>query len=231
MERVSRTLELRFKAAVHELRKRKVPFAVAGGLAADLYRREPRLTMDVDLVILTESHGKETGVAVIEALGLRAGIARKADLDGGPLFAIKRRNTEPCMIVGRSAAKESAEGVDILLPAIPWVKEAVRRAQANEVDFGFGRIPALTIEDVVLSKLCALMAARMRAKDLDDLQSIFEAGHDVDVPYLAGQMRRLKIIVARAAEPFLPDTIRQLSRDTVRDSGRLRQISGSKKRL
>jgi hypothetical protein len=47
----------------------------------------------------------------------------------------------------------------------------VRRAQANEVDFGFGRVPALTIEDVVLSKLYALMAARLRAKDLDARQS------------------------------------------------------------
>lgn len=204
------SLEQLFKAAVRELRKRNVTFAVAGGLAADLYRREPRLTMNVDLVILTESHGKETGVAVIEALGLRAGIVRKADLAGGPLCAIKRRNTEPCMIVGRSAAKESGEGVDILLPAIPWVKDAVRRAQVNEVDFGFGRIPALTIEDVILAKLCALMASPLRAKDLDDLQSIFESGHDIDVPYLAGQMRRLKVIVPRTAKTFLPGKILQL---------------------
>jgi primosomal protein N' (replication factor Y) len=55
------------------------------------------------LVILTASRGSETAVSVIEALGLRASIARKADLAGGPLFAIRRRNTEPCMIVGRPA--------------------------------------------------------------------------------------------------------------------------------
>jgi hypothetical protein len=210
------SLEQLFEAAVRELRKRNVPFAVAGGLAADLYRREPRLTMDVDLGILTESHGKETGVAVIEALGLRAGIARKADLDGGPLFAVRGRNTEPCMVVGRSASKEFAEGVDILLPAIPWVKDAVRRAQANEVDFGFGGVPVLTIEDVILSKLYALMASRLRAKDLDDLQSIFETGHPLDVPYLAGQMRRLKVTPPRTAEAFLPESIRQLCRDASR---------------
>ncbi len=210
------SLERLFRAAVRELRSRHVPFAVAGGLAADLYRREPRLTMDVDLVILAESSGMETATAVIEALGLKGGIVRKADLAGGPLFAIKRRNTAPCMIVGRPEGKADAEGVDILLPAIPWAGEAVRRAQANEVDFGFGRVPALTIEDVVLSKLYALMGARLRAKDLDDLQSIFEAGHDLDTPYLAGQMRRLNVVVPRTAEAFLPETVLQLSRDTAR---------------
>ena len=210
------SLDELFRAAVLELRERNVLFAVAGGFAADLYRHDPRLTMDVDLVILTKSQGTETAVSVIEALGLRAGIARKADLAGGPLFAIRKRNTEPCMIVGRPFGEASAQGVDILLPAIPWVTDAVQRAQANAVDFGFGPVPALTLEDVILAKLYALGAARLRAKDLDDLQSIFEAGHQVDVPYVAGQMRRFEITIPSAAQPFLPDTVLQLSRDILR---------------
>lgn len=41
-----------FRSAVAELRVREIPFAVAGGFAADLYRREPRVTMDVDIAIL-----------------------------------------------------------------------------------------------------------------------------------------------------------------------------------
>ena len=210
------SLDELFRTAVLELRKRNVLFAVAGGFAADLYRREPRLTMDIDLGILTESRGMETAVSVIESLGLRAGIARKADLAGGPLFAIRRGNSEPCMFVGRPAGAASAEGVDILLPAIPWVRDAVQRAQANNVDFGFGPVPALTLEDVILSKLYSLMAARLRAKDLDDLQSVFDAAHDVDLPYLAGQMRRFEVTVPRAAECFLPVSLVQLSRDGVR---------------
>ena len=65
---------------------------------------------------LAESRAAETAVSVIEALGLHAGIARQADLAGGPLFAIWRRNTEPCMVIGRPEGKPSAEGVDLLLP-------------------------------------------------------------------------------------------------------------------
>ncbi len=205
------SLDKLFKAAVTELRKRNIRFAVVGGFAADLYRREPRLTLDIDLGILTETRAGETAIAVIEALGLRPGMVRKADLAGGPLFAIRRRNTEPCMIVGRPAGAGVAEGVDFLLPAIPWVRDAVQRAQANEVDFGFGPVPTLTLEDVILSKLYALMSARLRAKDLDDLQSIFEADPELDLPYLAGQMRRFDIVIPPAAEPFLPGVLLRLS--------------------
>jgi hypothetical protein len=212
-------LERLFRAAVRELRERKILFAVAGGFAADLYRNAPRLTADVDLVILTESHGMETAIEVIEALGLQAGVARKADLAGGPMFAIRRGDTEPCMVIGRAAGHPSAEGVDILLPSIPWAKDAVQRAQSNEVDFGFGPVPALTVEDVVLSKLYSLMASQLRAKDLDDLQSIFAAGVEPDLAYLAGQMQRFGITIPTAARPFLPASLAQLSRDVLR-SGR-----------
>jgi len=216
------SLEALFKDAVGALRKRDVLFAVAGGLAADLYRREPRLTMDVDLVIVSESHDAKTAISVIESLGLQPAVAREADLAGGPLFAIRRGNTKPCMIVGRREGDSSGEGVDILLPALPWVATAVRRAQDNQVDFGFGAVPALTIEDVILSKLFALNAACLRAKDLDDLQSIYDAADDdIDAAYLSGQMRRFNITVPRKAEPFLDDQILKISRDIVRtDKGR-----------
>ena len=210
------SLEALFRAAVRELQERRVLFAVAGGLAADLYRREPRLTMDVDVAIFTESHGKETAVSVVEALGLHAGIARKADLAGRPLFTIRQRRTEPCMIIGRRKDKETEEGVDILLPAVPWVKNAVDRAQGNLVDFGFGPVPALSLEDVILSKLYSLGASQLRAKDLDDLQSIFAVGHELDVPYLAGQMQRMELTIPKAARPLLPETLLRLSRDVLR---------------
>lgn len=206
------SLETLFRSAVCELRHRDVQFAVAGGFAADLYRMQPRVTMDVDLVVLTDAHPLETAVSVIEALGLHAGIARKADLDGGPLFAIRRHNTEPCMIVGRTEGTSGGEGVDILLPAIPWVRDAVLRAQSNLVDFGFGPVPVLSVEDVVLSKLYALRASPLRAKDLDDLQSIFEAGHELDTAYLAGRIQQFGIAIPAAAKPLLPKVLLKLAR-------------------
>ncbi len=212
------TLEDLFKQAAEALRERGVAFAVAGGFAVDLYRREPRLTMDVDFAILTEGDEVKTAISVVESLGLRAGVAREADLAGGPLFAIRRQTTRPCMVVGRPPDNPSGEGVDILLSAMPWVESALKRAQANEVDFGFGPVPTLTLEDAILSKLHALK--RLRAKDLDDLQSIFEAEQEIDISFLAGQMHRFGVVIPRQTEPFLPDWLVRLSRDITGTSSR-----------
>jgi hypothetical protein len=212
------TLEKLFKQAADALRERGVPFAVAGGFAMDLYRGEPRLTIDVDLAILAGKEGVQVATSVVESLGLRAEITREADLAGGPMFAKRRKSTKPCMIVGRPPGDPGGEGVDILLPEIPWVESALHRARANDVDFGFGPVPTLTLEDAVLSKLYALN--RLRAKDLDDLQSIFEVDHEIDAAYLAGQMRRFGVTIPRQAEPFLPDWILKLSRDIRRSKQR-----------
>ncbi|MBT3192256.1 MAG: hypothetical protein HN341_06845 [Verrucomicrobia bacterium] len=163
-----------------------------------------------------EHHALQTAKRIMKNLGLEAGVAREADLAGGPLLAIQRRSTKACMVVGRPKGEPSGVGVDLILPTMPWVTGAVERAQENTVDFGFGLLPVLILEDLVLSKLWALGAAQVRAKDLDDLQSIFDAGHNIDIPFIAEHMHRLNITVPRAAEPFLPDIILKISRDIIR---------------
>lgn len=210
------SLKALFKSAVAELRKRDISFAVAGGFAADLYRLEPRLTMDVDLVILVDSKAVDTASEVIRSLGLHPGVVRTADLAGGPMFAIRRKSSKPCMVVGRKKGELSGEGVDILLPEIPWAEQAVIRAQDNQVDFGFGDVPALTVEDVVIAKLFAIQAPDLRAKDLDDLQSIFAAGYTLNIPYLAGQMVRLKLAIPDKARPLVPEPLLALDKDNRR---------------
>jgi hypothetical protein len=57
------------------------------------------------------------------------------------------------MVVGRRKGESAGEGVDILLPEIPWGEQAIVRTRNHEVDFGFGKVPVLTVEDVVLAKL------------------------------------------------------------------------------
>lgn len=203
-------LEHLFEQAVVELTKRKIPFAVAGGFAMGLYRGEPRLTMDVDFAVCTGMNHHKLAIAVVESLGLKFAVARKADLDGGPAFLIKSGKSKPCIIVGRVADSGSSMGVDLMLPELCWVEEAVARAQDNKVDFGFGPVPTLTREDAILSKLCALQ--KLRAKDLDDLQSIFETDSDVDHAYLSGQIKRYGVFIPVAARPFLPSWLIRLAR-------------------
>ncbi len=210
------SLESLFRDTVSALHERDILFAVAGGMAANLYRMESRLTMDVDFVIMIESRAMQVAISVLESIGLEAGVAREADLAGGPMFAIRRGNTKPCMVIGRRHGDTAGVGIDIILPAVPWAKDATRRAQDNLVDYGFGLIPVLTAEDVILSKLYALNSAKLRVKDLDDLQSIYELKADIDLAYLSGQMRKFNIIIPKAAEPFLDDQILKVARDMVR---------------
>ena len=210
-----------FESAVKELKRRRISFAVAGGFACNLYRRETRLTMDVDLVILADGDAETDAAAVILSLGLRPQTVRQADLAGGPLFAIRGKSTQPCIVAGRQAEAVTGPGLDILLPTLPWAANAVNRAQANTVDFGFGVVPTLTLEDVIIAKIYALGSVPIRAKDLDDLQTILATDQDIDMAYLAGQLRRFKLTIRPDARPFLPAWLLKMVRDNGRADRRL----------
>lgn len=167
--------------------------------------------MDVDLAILADE-GERLAEQLLKSLGLGAAVARKADLAGGPLFAIKARNTPVCMVVGRIQGKPEKGGVDILLPAVPWVAEAVERAQLNLIDFGFSPVPVLTLEDFILSKLFALTGSPVRPKDMDDLQSIHSSGHSIDSAYIGGKAKEYGIKLPKSVRPFVPDVYLELVR-------------------
>jgi hypothetical protein len=210
------TLEGLFEAVVRELRARNVTFAIAGGLAADLYRVNHRLTGDVDVLLLAGDQTLEMAEEILRALSLKPAIAREADLAGGPLFAIRGGRTKPCMVVGRPEGKPHGLGVDILLPTLAWVTDAVRRAQQNPVDFGFGSVPTMLVEDVIIAKLAALKNCSSRFKDLDDLSSIFQKGELLDMPYLTGQMQRFSLALPKVVRAEAPEPLRLISRDIER---------------
>lgn len=193
-------------------------FALAGGLAVDLYRAEPRLTMDVDLAIATLStvDPVKAAAGIIEALGLSAGIVREADFAGGPLFAIKQKRTAPVMVVGRPKNKPQGPGLDILLPRLPWTGQAIKRAEDHLVDFGFGPIPVLRLEDVIVSKLYALQASDLRAKDMDDLQSIYAGNPEPDIAYISGQIGEVGLKLSPMAMRLIPHPLKKMCREAMR---------------
>jgi hypothetical protein len=121
------------------------------------------------------------------------------------------------MIVGRRAGEPGQPGLDILLPAIPWVPDAVRRAQNNRIDYGFGATPTITIEDVIVAKLAALRAFPSRWKDLDDLTSIFSTRSELDLVYLTGQMRRFDLVLPEALRGAAPDLLARTSREVEKE--------------
>lgn len=188
----------RLKQAIEYLEQNQIEYALAGGLVASLYRKQPRATSDIDLAILTADVKKVE--ELLAALNLDVHPLRKANLEGGPAFAIKRQTTPVYMLCGRS--KDEMVGVDFILSNMPWVVQALDRARANQIDFGFGPIFCITVEDLILSKLYSVKNQSTRFMDLDDIRSIFEATDDLDWLYLNHQIKQLHLSIPDVLKPF-----------------------------
>lgn len=207
-----KTLADQLRNAVSILQKEKIRFALAGGLIASLYRKQERMTKDLDLLFFAEGRIVDKAFFVLEKLGLEPNPIRMAQLAGGTMHSIKNKTSEVAMVCGLPPKDSGAIQVDFLLPIIPWFESALFRSEKNLVDFGFGKIPCLTVEDVILSKLFAFENQTTRFKDLDDLQSIFQSGIQLDLNYLSDkfEMWKLKLPVALGAE--VPAVLRKLEK-------------------
>lgn len=198
-----------FKKVVATLKTSNVDYALAGGLVASLYRDTTRTTNDLVFLIIAEKETDKIASTIIKQFHLEPHVLRKADLEGGPLFAIKRKNTPPCIIAGRTKDKI---GLDFILPTMPWFQEAIARAKSNAIDFGFGPVPCLTTEDIIISKLYSLQNDGTRFNDLDDLKSIFKAQTELDLSYICGQIQKLRLSIPKSLKEFAPKPMLLISK-------------------
>jgi hypothetical protein len=176
-------------------------------MAASIYRTEERTTKDLDFLLFAEPRTEQVAKEIITSFGLNPRIATEADLAGGPLFAIKRKSTPANIIVGTNSKDPRAIGLDFILPKIPWAKDAIERAQHNCIDFGFAKIPTMTVEDLIVAKLYAMSPGKQREKDVDDVRSIFSAGHQMDLAYLRGKIKEHSLWIPPALKEDLPKVL------------------------
>ncbi len=205
-------LSEQLKVVVGLLQSSKVRYALAGGLVASLYRQNARMTADLDFLILSGSSSETEAKKILNACGLEAFEVRKAQLEGGPKHAIKSRSSPVLLIAGRPAEPKAQVGVDFLLPGFPWFESALGRAEGNRIDFGFGPIPCLTAEDIVLSKIYASANRSDRFQDFDDIKEIFAAGRSLDLNYLSDQIRALDLRIAVQLKDSVPEVLWKTSR-------------------
>ena len=138
-----------------------IRWALAGGLAANRYRRSPRHTDDVDLLLADSGPGLETLEPTLTAAGWSV---HHADPEGDLLRA---RHSE----LGR---------VDLLIAGTPYQLEALRRALVDAESVpDAGAVPVLTVEDVIVHKLIA-----GRYRDLADIEEILEANPPLQADYI-----------------------------------------------
>ncbi len=156
---------------------------VCGGVAASIYRDMPRFTGDIDIAVI--DHDSGTALQIAEAVLKQIGYQPVAGFIPG--------NTEQALVVGRENGAEIFLGVDFLLPSNPWVDDAVRRGQSNLLDYGFMSAPTITVEDLYLAKVLAHQENEDRALDRDDIESMFRAGHTLDLDYVRAGAAKLQI--------------------------------------
>lgn len=201
-----------FQKAVGILVSSGIQFALIGGIAASLYRSERRTTDDIDFALGIPATAGDAE-ALIRQMALSPKALTKAQLDGGPRFALKRPDrSEARVVLGRAPNDPSKVGVDLLLPTNPWVPAAVERAQYNPVRFKDVFVPTITVEDLIIAKLLAMNSRTERFLDQDDVASIFRAGHQLDIDYLSIKIKEHQAFVPKTLWPALDARIVRIAR-------------------
>jgi len=188
-------------AALSELPCR---FCLVGGHAASLYRSQERFTRDVDFALVADAKGKSRAIAsqAIEKLGMKpvAGFMVLGDTE--------KSQRALCMVTSEPPPSELTGLVDILLPELPWVLDAVGRAQDNLIDLGFAKVPVITAEDLILAKCYAVRNSPDRFQDLDDLKQLFKDVQDLDTDYLRRRLVELKLTIPEHIKQFAPEVLK-----------------------
>jgi hypothetical protein len=175
-------------------------YCLIGGHAASLYRSQARVTSDVDFALIAEplSDSRALAEKVIQEIGLTPMLGF---IPAGPK---EKARKAVCMVTSRPPLHESKGIIDILLPELPWLPQAVERAQHNKIDLGFKVVPVITPEDLILAKCYALNNAPDRFQDLDDLKEIFGNVTDLDLDYVRHNLVELKLEIPQLLKEFAP---------------------------
>lgn len=140
--------------------KEHIRSVIIGGVAASLLGR-PRLTRDIDAVVLLDSRRWEKFLTVGRQFGFEPRIQNPL------VFARKNR----ILLVNH---KPSGIDVDISLGALPFEEEAIDRAVNSEV--AGVSIPLPSPEDLVIMK-----AVAHRPIDMIDIQAVLDVHPDLDL--------------------------------------------------
>ncbi|MDE0693571.1 MAG: hypothetical protein OXI55_15185 [Gammaproteobacteria bacterium] len=138
-------------------------WALAGALAANVYRHDVRATGDVDLLV---------GFGAFDSASALAALADSLERTG---WALTDRRNQDWML----RARHPEYGlVDVLSVGMVYQERAVERAVVHVGDDGT-QLRVLAIEDVLIHKLIA-----DRSKDAADVESILATDPEMDLAYL-----------------------------------------------
>ena len=200
-----------FQISVKELVRQKIPFVVGGVLIASIYRLEKRAMMSVQLIV--DSEPKE--MLFLEGLLLAKPFEMILPDSNLPRHVTPIDSiSQVKKVLFLEVSEDPRLGLEIVFHNLPWIPEAIERAQYNRLDFGFALLPALTVEDIIVAKLYSSTQSSDRYLDLDDLQNIFQANHDLDLGYITNQINKLSLGFHKSLWEYAPEGLRRIGRST-----------------
>ena len=137
-------------------------WALIGGHAANLYRREIRATLDVDIVVAQVAAGKDEPLSSAAKRLVGEGWSVMAMPPGAWLLRV---------------SQPDHGALDLVVAETEYQHVALSRAAKSTV--GDVNLKTLTVEDVIIHKLIA-----NRTKDDADVIDILKTGPDLDQAYL-----------------------------------------------
>jgi len=168
------TLAAPLKDLMRWLVNERIPGAIIGGVAASI-RGRPRLTDDVDAVILADDVGWERVVSSASPYGI---VPR---IDGVLDFAARSR-----VLLLRH--EPSGVDLDVSLGALPFEREVIERSSIEKV--GRLRLRLSSAEDVVIMKALA-----RRPRDIADIEGILDVQRDLDLDRIRHYLREFSSLL------------------------------------
>lgn len=153
-ERVPVSLLAALADLVKWLEAAQIRAVVIGGVASSFLGR-PRMTQDIDALIMLPQGEWGTAVAAAQNFGILPRIEQAVD------FASRSR-----VLLLKHA--ESAIDIDVILGGLPFEQDAIDRAQTHKVGGISVRLPR--VEDLLIMKVIA-----HRAKDMQDVEGLMDA--------------------------------------------------------
>ena len=160
------SLEEELLAVQAVLEERGIAHALCGGIAANLYRAEPRATVDVDICVVCSAPELVAVARVFEGAGWEAHPAWRS----GELLRLTRRNRPR---------------VDLLIATTQVERQAIERARTFKI--GRRTIRVLGPEDLIVLKLVA-----GRPRDYEAVAAMVNTnGEDLDAAAIERQLAEL----------------------------------------
>lgn len=146
------------------LNKFHVRYAVVGGLAMNLHG-VPRMTMDIDLVLLMDDENLERFIGVAEELKLNPGVPVNLNDLRDPVMRARWSKEKNMVAFPLRTPRAGDPTVDILIQVPIDVREIVERSDAREI--GGINVAIASVDDLVRMK-----EASGRAQDLADIEHL-----------------------------------------------------------